>query len=392
MALEEIAELVELVTRIRRRMHMCPALRWQEDETLQYLEGLFLEVCNGKDIFRIRRKRGGTLVDIKFDSNFSWDAWRAEVDALPIQENTGLEFASTVEGVSQACGHDFSPAMAMGALWALSRDIVRPTHNIRLMLQRAEENPGAPPEPRSGGDILVNDDGALEGMDRVHILHILSTLPLGEFHSRQGPLMGCSDRMGIKFTATGGHVMEPHIGSNAMQMLQATMNYLDSFAARHTSPFEPLVIEPTSADFGDGQSTSNIRPADGSAWWAVRHMLDREGQTQLQVDLRVGIEQALSIFQESGVEINMVDGHPTTTNSDFPEVAEVLKSAGLAVVEGKPELGGDDAAYYLQKCRGSYWFLGAGGPDYAGHHTAKFDPNEKALIHGVQFWLAMASR
>jgi len=65
---------------------------------------------------------------------------------------------------------------------------------------------------------------------------------------------------------------------------------------------------------------------------------------------------------------------------------------GLAVVEGKPELGGDDAAYYLQKCRGSYWFLGAGGPDYAGHHTAKFDPNEKALIHGVQFWLAMASR
>ena len=401
--LREMPNLGNFVERVRQHLHQFPELRWQEDKTLSFLEDQIVQVCDGqKDTATIRHFRGGTAVDFNFNDGFLWDVWRADVDALPIQEGENdLHFRSSIKGVSHACGHDFNPAMTLGALWLLCRGEVMPTRNIRLILQRAEEGPGTKKdpitgkdvEPRSGGNVLVYDDGIFDDREyeRVHILHPISTLPLGEFHSRQGPIMGSSDRMGVTFQATGGHVMSPHVGSNALRMYAAVLQFLDNFAAQF-DPFKPLAIEPASAIFGKGQASSNVRPASGEAWWGVRHMLDREDQERLHYDLDMGIGRAVSSFLDGSVKVDMVKGHPTIINTDADMVTDLLQEQRAAVVEAKPELGGDDAAYYLQKCKGSYWFVGAGGPGYADHHSPGFCPENDVLYYGIRFWLTLASR
>lgn len=195
----------EYVFAIRALLHQIPELRFEEEQTLQLIADEAHTIVTSFDAqarIEFYQGKGGIWLDVTFDDAFDRILLRADVDALPIQENTGLSFASMHPGKMHACGHDIHSAMLLGALRAIMQGVaegkITPKHNLRFVWQRAEENPGQPPYESSGGKVMVQE-GVLEGITSVHGLHIWND-PSGEagvFYSRPGQAMANSDRTQI---------------------------------------------------------------------------------------------------------------------------------------------------------------------------------------------------
>ncbi|MBU0597983.1 amidohydrolase [Patescibacteria group bacterium] len=395
---KEIATAAEeYVIDIRRQLHMHPETRWNESETLAFIQqqiGLIHEENGGDSDFctvAITRMKGGLVVDVTFNDNWQRRLFRADVDGLPIQEQTELSFCSKRPGVMHACGHDMHSAMLLGAFKLIRDGKIQPTYNLRFVWQCAEENPGSLPMPESGGNTLVNEGNVLDGITDVHALHVKSDLPSGTFFTGAQAVLGNSDRMEIKITgASGGHVMKPSSGVNANDVVFAIMTSLQSFLARHVSPTEPATLVCTGIQSGSGLASSNIMPSEALMHYGVRNLLNESDRASLYEKLQAEIIRIAESFGAKA-EVEMVFGHPTTINTDTAEMQSLLTNAGLTVQIMDPELGGEDFAYYLQKRPGSFWFLGADGGNPTAHHSSTFNPDESVMTLGVAFWLTMAT-
>ncbi len=378
------------VVEIRRHLHQNPETRWKEDGTLEYIRQRVPAVFTGEPQGLLERSSGGIVLDLTYDPNWDRILFRADVDALPIQEETDLPFASQNPGVMHACGHDMHTAMLLGAMKAIAAGAVQPTHNLRFVFQRAEENPGTDPRPESGGWVLV-DEGVLDGISAVYGLHIGADKPAGVFMSRGGPMMANSDRLKVEITCSGGHVMSPHKGTNAIDVGVRICQELEGFALRTLGPNEPISLVP--AIFQSG-TASNIRPGKAELWFAVRNMLDEEYREHFRVLLEQHIMSLSICHSGADIKVTYVHGHPALINDckSFEGVQKVLQNAGFETQVQEQNFGGEDFAYYLRRCPGSFWFLGAENPDMpGGHHTATFNPREEEMEKGVAFWLALAT-
>lgn len=388
--LEAAKAVMHHVLGVRHDLHRKPALRWQEDETLAYIRrripATFPDNCSEMEV----NAEGGAWVDLTFDPNWDRILFRADVDALPIQEATGLDFASENLGVMHACGHDMHTAMLLGAIKAIAEGAVTPVHNLRFVFQRAEENPGSDPRPESGGWVLV-DEGVLDGISAAYGLHIGADKPAGVFMSRGGGMMANSDRIKVVITCSGGHVKDPHNGSNAIRIGNRIGCALEGFVSTTLKPEESVVLEPTISNAG---TASNIRPAKGEFWYGVRNMLPEGARTEFAGALRGCIEHIVSGFEDAACDVEYIRGHPALINdeSSFRYVSSLLSEATYSVTEAERSFGGEDFAYYLRRCPGSFWWLGAHNPDMpGGHHTATFNPLEGEMEKGVAFWLLLAT-
>lgn len=215
---------------IRRALHQMPELRWQEEKTLAYIRQQIETIAAAvtTPAITLHEARGGLWVDMTFEERFDRILLRSDVDGLPIQEQTGLPYTSQNSGAMHACGHDTHPAMLLGAFKILVEQAdLHPTHNLRFVFQRAEENPIT----QSGGAALAQE-GVLEGISHAYALHIWSSMESGLFRSRPGPLMANSDRLKIEITCNGGHVASPHAGSNAIDIAVDIQVALRGFATR----------------------------------------------------------------------------------------------------------------------------------------------------------------
>ena len=309
---------------------------------------------------------------------------RADMDALPILEETGVPYASATPGVMHACGHDGHTAMLLAAAKSLA-DRRNLDGTVHLIFQPAEETVG-------GARIMV-EEGLFERFpcDAVYALHNDPTRPLGQFAFRAGPIMAAVDEALITVQGRGGHGAEPEHTRDPIVAGAAIVGALQTIVARNVAATDLAVV--TVGAFHAG-SVSNVIPDRATLLVGVRTFdpAIRDGIEQRIGEIARG--QAASFGLEARVDYTR--SYDATIN-DPEETARVrdlaVRHAGAAAVVDipKPMMGSEDFCYMLQKRPGTYFFLGTGRPDRpsAGLHHPGFDFNDDALPIGASFWVTL---
>ncbi len=319
-------------------------------------------------------------------------ALRADMDALPIQEESGVPFASTVPGRMHACGHDAHTAMLLGAADYLKRHEADLRGRVRLIFQPAEEVP-------PGGARGLVEAGLMRGVDYVFGLHMSVTDPVGSLRLRPGPTLANADRFAVEVQGIGGHGASPHGTADAVLVAAELVARLHQVVGRMTDPFDPVAL--TIGTIHGGSAFNVI--ADRARLEGTIRTLSASTQEELRAriaDMASHVAQAYG----AGAELRYEYGYPVLVND--AEVVRALAGALatqslLRIVEGEPNLAGDDFAYYLREAPGAYAFLGCrpAPGNVAGHHSPRFVIDEAALplgtmalVQGVETLWALAGK
>ena len=386
--LAELARETEpYVLKLREELHRIPELRFEEEQTLAVVRREIearTATSPRRSKIEIREHRGGLAVDVTVDAAAERWLLRADVDGLPVPEQTGLPYASIHPGHMHACGHDAHTAMLLGA-FSLLVGPTTPARNLRFVWQRAEENPVT----ESGGAMLVRE-GVCEDVSRVYGLHVDANRKSGSFLSRPGAHMANSDRLQVQIKCQGGHVARPHHGSNAADIAVDVCAALRGFALRTLGPHEAVSLVPAIVRAG---TASNVRPDTAELWFAVRNFLDADRRQAFETALVREIEHLVRRYADASVAVTPVRGHPSLINTatEVERVRRLLEAAGLPTVEDDTRFGGEDFAWYLRARPGCFWFLGAETPGSADHHAPRFNPDPTVFWRGVHYWLILAT-
>lgn len=366
------------LTAIRRHLHEIPEIGLSEFKTSDYIAELLGQW--GFEVTRGLAKTGivGTLK--RGQSNRSI-GFRADFDALPILEETGLPYASKHEGVMHACGHDGHTAMLLGAAYALSRDDDF-NGTVHLIFQPAEEN--------FGGGKLMLDDGLLEKFpcEQVFALHNYPGLATGVFSARAGAMAASVDALTLTVKGRGGHGAMPEATVDPIVVASSIVMALQTIISRNLSAHEPSVL--TVGSFLSG-SACNIIPDE-----AVLEISMRSMQPEVRQALRERVEEVATLQARSfqaEVQLDWQIGYPATINDpDAFELARdvITNTFGEEGFEelALPMMGSEDFSFLLEEVAGAYLFIGNG--DSAGLHTSRYDFNDDILARGAGFFHQMA--
>jgi amidohydrolase len=367
----------EMIT-LRRDLHQHPELAYAETRTAArvaaFLEGSGLEV---------RRGVGGTgLLATAEGGRGRTVLLRVDLDALPIQEQTGAPYASLTPGLMHACGHDGHTAMGAAAARILGRR--RPQGSVRVLFQPAEEG--------EGGAQAVVADGALAGVDLVLGVHLWNELPVGTLGVKPGALMAAVDRLKIVIRGRGGHGGQPHRAADPVVAAAHVVTALQTIVSREVSPLQSAVV--TLGSIHGGQAF-NVIPDEVTLLGTLR-TFDADLRRSLPDRIRRiagGIAEGLNCR----AEVEVKAGNPAVVND--PRVAEIARRAAVrvvgeaGVVEPEPTMGGEDMAVYFAHAPGCFVFVGSANPEKGldqPHHSPRFDFDEEALAIGCEFLLRAA--
>lgn len=366
----------ELVA-IRHDLHAHPELGLEEFRTSEVvarmLEGLGYEVTRGL-------AKTGIVATLKNGTSSRSIGIRADMDALPITEETGLDYASRNPGLMHACGHDGHTTMLLGAARAIAerRNFDGTVH---LIFQPAEEN--------FGGAKIMMDEGLFEKFpcDAVFALHNEPNLPFGQFALREGPIMAAVDEARITVTGRGGHGAEPQETADPIVCGSAIVMALQSIVARNIHPMDPTVI--TVGSFHSG-TASNIIPERAEIVVGIRSF-DPGIRDELERRIRLIVEhQALSFGMTAEVDYQRSYDATINHKAETDILRDLaIRSAGRENVTDldRPFMGSEDFAYMLKAVPGSYFFLGSRvtGQEKPLHHPG-FNFNDDLLPIGAAFW------
>lgn len=356
---------------IRRHLHMHPELSFKEVKTAQYIHDFYanlgIEVQSGVGgngvVARVKGARPGKTV-----------ALRADFDALPIQDEKDVPYKSTVPGVMHACGHDGHTA----ALLQLAKVIFDLREDLAgeyvFIHQHAEEF--AP-----GGAISMIEDGCLNGVDVIFGTHLWSLTPYSTIEYRTGPIMAAADRFEITIQGAGGHGAAPHQTKDAVVIgAQLVMN-LQQLVSRRVDPIESAVL--SIGSFMADNAFNVI--ADSAKLGGTVRTFSPEIRDLMEQEMRRVVE-GTALTNDCTITFNYFRGYPAVVNHQketefLQQVAETVPDIS-AIVESKPQMGGEDFAYYLEKVPGTFFFTGAQPVDAAPfpHHHPKFDFEERAML------------
>lgn len=374
----------ELVS-IRRHLHQNPELAFAEHGTSNFVAGKLQEWG-----YEVARGIGGTglVGTLRCGEGERSLGIRADMDALPIQEATGVEHASRFAGCMHACGHDGHMTMLLGAAKYLARQR-NFSGTLHLIFQPAEERGFD-----SGAKAMV-EEGLFERFpcDAVYAMHNHPGLPQGKFAMRSGPFMAAGDRVFVKIIGVGGHAARPHLAADPLVAAAAIVTSLQTVVARNVDPAESAVVTVGRLQAGDAL---NVIPADAEIGISVR-----SHSPAVRSLLKERITELVScIAQGHGTraEINYVEGYPALVNDAqavelAAQVATDLVGAE-AVDTAFPQLmGSEDFAYMLQRCPGALVRIGNGPSDGGrGLHNPKYDFNDRNLPYGAAFWSQLVQR
>ena len=374
----EIASMAGQLVAWRRDFHRHPEVAFQETRTSavvrEFLEGLGLPVrsATGTGLVAVLEgQTGGKTV-----------ALRADMDALPLQEEGEKEYGSLNPGVTHACAHDGHMAMLMAAAKVLTARKSEFRGRVVFLFQPAEEKP-------PGGAKRMIEDGALEGVAAVFGLHLWQAFPTGRIGVVKGPMMAQADNFSLAVKGKGGHGAMPHTAVDPILAAAQIIVNCQTIVSRNVDPLKPCVVT-----FGtiNGGTTHNIIPAEVAMTGTVR-TFDLSVQALAERRLREIAEETAKAFGASA-RVEYTPGYPAVVNDagmvDFATgvARRVLGENCLQPFD--PIMGGEDFAYYLQKVPGAFLFLGAGdGREFPHHHPA-FDIDEKALPVGVLLLTSLA--
>lgn len=363
------SDLNEYLIAIRRHLHQYPELSTQEFETTKFIKEKLDEI--GLKISNTSMKTG-VFAELQGESSGPTIALRADIDALPIEEQTGLPYASKIKGVMHACGHDFHTAALIGAAALLKKDLKKWKGKIRFLFQPAEEI--------GGGAEQAIRDGQLEGVEAIIGLHNKPDLPVGTIGVKDGALMASVDRFHITVTGKGSHAAIPQNGKDSILAASQVVWALQSVVSRNISPLESAVVSVTKIT---GGSTWNVIPGEVTLEGTIRTFND---QIRGEIKERVKAIVENTVRAHSGEAIvNWFPGPPPLINDTetIDLVNEAAQKQGLKTIEAQPTMGGEDFAFYLQEIPGAFVFFGTNGKE-EWHHPS-FTIDESAIIKASYF-------
>ncbi|MFB9949322.1 M20 aminoacylase family protein [Rhizobium puerariae] len=308
--------------------------------------------------------------------------FRADMDALPMSEQTNLPHASKVANMMHACGHDGHTATLLAAAkhLAATRDFAGA---VVVIFQPAEEG-GA------GGRVMI-EEGLLErfGIDEVYGMHNQPGLAVGSFAIRPGPMLAAGDRFVVTLNGRGGHAAYPHTTRDPLLAGTHLVGALQTIASRYTNPFDPVVVSVTYFSAGN-PSALNVIPASIRIGGTIR-TIDPETRKSVEGRFRDIVNASAALF-EAEAEIEWRAGYPVTVND--PDKTKVAVAAAKSVAgeervndDWPRTMGSEDFSYMLEKRPGAMIWLGNG--DSAALHNPAYDFNDDAIIHGMQYWAAL---
>ncbi len=389
-------ELPSLI-RIRRDLHAHPELGYEERRTSELVQ----RELRAAGIEHLAGLAGGTGVLAHLPASRGGAAGaiglRADMDALPIQEETDLPYRSTCAGVMHACGHDGHTTILLGAARVLARigaehGLPRP---VALVFQPAEEG--------GAGAARMIEDGCLDGsrlgapISHMFGLHGWPRVPLGVVGSRPGTMLAAADFWDLRFRGVGSHAAFPHIGTDVIVAAAAFVGAVQTICSRNVSPLDSIVVSVTRLDAG---TTYNILPGTASLAGTVRTLIP---QTRDLAERRLG-EIARGIAEAHGVraELDYKRGYPPTVNDpDMVEIFNGVAREGLGkdrLTElPQPVMGAEDFSFYGQAVPACFFILGVVPPgsdpgDVPQLHQPTFNFNDDAIATGVEIFVRLALR
>ncbi len=373
-------ELYDRLVALRRKLHRYPELSGQEARTAEVISRFLHDLGIHH---RMNIAGHGIVADIPGDSRVPCVVLRADMDALPIQEETGLEFSSAHHGVMHACGHDGHTTMLLGAAALLSQEPDLPAP-VRLIFQPAEE--------KGTGAIAMIKEGALDGAGLIFSGHLDRHYSPGTVVVSEGPVNASSDNFAIEIIGQGAHGARPHESIDAVVVGSLMIMALQTIVSREVDPARPSVV--SVGQFHAG-TAPNVIAGQAKLEGTVRAQ-DSAVRRQLLNSVR-RIAESIALLHGAKIHVTVTEGTPPLVNEAV--MAGLARRAAIeAVGEANvlplktANMGAEDFSYYLEKIPGAYVRFGSQVPGREGYpaHSSKFDFDEEALAVGSAYYRAIA--
>ena len=373
---DESMSISDWVIGIRRELHEHPELMYEEFRTSEVIRR---ELDKLEISYKHPIAETGVLASIG-NGNGPCVALRADMDALPIHEETDVPFKSKIDGKMHACGHDCHVSMLLGAAKLLKDKESEINGTIKLLFQPAEEG--------GAGGKLMREEGALENpeVERIFGLHVWPQMPSGQIGSREGTFLAATSSLSLTVKGVGGHAAVPQLTKDPVLTSARIITNLQSIISRELDPLESGVVSITVIN---GGNASNVIPSEIKVKGTLRS-LTLNGLKELQKRVK---EIAEGIARTHGCEaiVEYVgNDYPPTVNDS--EMWKFAKKIGIELLGDKnvndldAVMGGEDFAYYTEKVKGCFVVLGMNNPDidatYSVHHPM-FKADEDALHIGT---------
>jgi amidohydrolase len=387
--LTEARTLLPGIVAVRRVIHRTPELGLHLPRTqqtvLRALDGLGLTVTTGERLSSVvailEGARPGPTILL-----------RADMDALPQQEDTGLDFASQIPGTMHACGHDMHTAMLIGAARLLASRRGELAGRVVFMFQPAEESGGGAQHMIDEG-VLDTPDGA--GVDAAFALHVTTRFETGTVHLRPGPMFAASDLLHVTVRGRGGHASAPHLALDPVPVACEIVQALQTMVTRTISVFDPAVVTVASLHAG---TTTNIIPETAEIHGTFRTLTPATRQAVREGITRVA--RHIAAAHGADVDLDLTEGYPSVVNdpafaADLHTTATALLGPGRVHHMPEPFMGAEDFSYLLREVPGAMAFLGARPEDVAPEQAPDFHSNrvvfdENAMATGTALYAAAA--
>jgi len=382
--LDEAQAELPLAVALRRKIHARPELGLDLPETtaalLESLGGLGLELSRSRAtsgvVARLRTGRAGPAVLL-----------RADMDALPMPEDTGLEFASRVDGRMHACGHDAHTAMLASAARILVRRKSELAGDVLFLFQPGEEG-------FAGARIMLGE--ALfdpREVGRAFALHIDPRVPVGHVASRAGSLLASADAFAIQVVGRGGHASMPHDALDPIPIACEIVSALQSFVTRRMDAFDPAVVSVTKLAAG---TTGNVIPETAELLGTIRTTSPR-ARERAHAGVRQ-VAEGIAAAHGAKAAVTIMEGYPVTVNDPVAfelarGVVGQLLGEGAFIPMPAPIMGAEDFSFVLEKIPGAMLFLGVRPEDpnlRAPCHSNRMVLNEAGMAHGIALHAALA--
>jgi len=371
----------EEVIKIRRDLHKHPEVGFDLARTSKKVANILNELG-----FEVKTEIGktGVVGIIEGNNDGPTIALRADMDALPMEEKTDLDFASVEKGKMHACGHDGHTAILLGVAMVLAEIKDKLRGNVKLIFQPAEEGPG-------GAEPMI-EDGVMDApkVDAILGLHIWLEMDAGKVGVKKGPLFASIDEVDIKIKGDSSHGASPHQGVDAITTAAEVINSLQSIVSRKIDPIDSAVVTIGKIE---GGYVRNVIADEVNLEGTIR-ALNPEVRKQLEDEIRKKVKN-ICLASDADYEIDYRHMYPPLVNDK--DITDLVKENAIKVMKSEnvidvkdPTMGGEDFAYFLKEVPGTFFLLGGRNEEKgitAAHHNTHFTFDEDIMTDGIEIMI-----